>query len=75
MNKFILFLFFILVVSCSSKSSDRYREGNNAGQKSALTVDEEKQLTKDALSDMKKEYPPVNHPALHNHAYYCHGRI
>ncbi len=64
MNKFILLLSLILVVSCSSKSSDRYREGNNAGQKSALTVEQEKQLTKEALNDMKKEYPPVNHPSL-----------
>lgn len=64
MNKFILFVVLILVVSCSSKSSDRYREGNNDGQKSALTVQEEKNLTKEALVDMKKEYPAVNHPAL-----------
>ncbi len=62
---FILFiLFFNLLTACSSKTSDRYREGNNKGQKSALTVEEEKKLTQDALKDMKKEYPPVNHPAL-----------
>lgn len=64
MNKFISFILLLSIVSCSSKSSDRYREGNNSGQKSALTVEEEKQLTKEALVDMKKEYPPVNHPGL-----------
>lgn len=38
---------------CSSKmSSDRYREGDNAGQNVELTVDQEKQLTKEALAEM-----------------------
>lgn len=54
----------ILISACSSKTSDRYREGNNDGQKSALTVEEEKKLTREALNEMKKEYPPVNHPEL-----------
>jgi len=67
MNKIIFVLSLVLLTACSSKSSDRYREANNEGQKSALTVDEEKKLTRDALKDMKKEYPPVNHPALQSY--------
>jgi beta-barrel assembly-enhancing protease len=62
--KNILMLLLILQVACASKTSDRYREGNNAGQKSALTVQEEKDLTKEALTDMKKEFPSANNPAL-----------
>lgn len=31
---------------------------------SALTVAEEKKLSEEALTDMKKEFPPVNNPAL-----------
>ena len=50
--------------ACASKTSDRYREGNNDGQKAALTVAEERKLTQEALTEMKKEYPPVNNPAL-----------
>ena len=65
--KFYLCLCFILLSACSSKTSDRYREGNNEGQKAALTVEEEKKLTREALSEMSKEYPPVNHPALQNY--------
>jgi predicted Zn-dependent protease len=64
MNKILIVISFLLLAACSSKSSDRYREANNKGQKSALTVEEEKKLTQDALKDMKKEYPAVNHPAL-----------
>lgn len=64
MIKTFFVLFLILLSSCSSKSSDRYREGNNDGQKSALTVAEEKKLTQEALVDMKKEFPPAKNPAL-----------
>jgi predicted Zn-dependent protease len=58
------FLSLILLLGCASKTSDRYREGDNKGQKSALTVEEEKKLTKEALSEMKKDYPPVDSPRL-----------
>lgn len=54
----------LFITACSTMTSDRYREGNNVGQKAALTVEEEKKLTKQALTEMSKEYPPVNHPAL-----------
>lgn len=62
--KNVLFLCLILLAACASKSSDRYREGNNKGQKAALTVEEEKKLTQEALPQMKKEFPPANNPAL-----------
>lgn len=57
----------LFITACSSMTSDRYREGNNEGQKAALTVEEEKKLTKEALTEMSKEYPPVNHPALQSY--------
>jgi beta-barrel assembly-enhancing protease len=56
----------ILTVACSGKkSSDRYREGNNEGQVAALTVQEEEKLTKEALAEMKKDFPPVQNKELH----------
>jgi predicted Zn-dependent protease len=59
------FLVFLLTLgACSSKTSDRYREGNNDGQRAALTVEEEKTLTREALSEMRNEYPPAKNPAL-----------
>ena len=62
----VLQFVFLLVtlIACASKTSDRYREGNNEGQEVALSVDEEKQLTKEALAQMSKEYPPAKSPEL-----------
>jgi len=55
----------VLSTGCSSKmNSDRYREGDNAGQNVDLTVDQEKKLTKEALAEMKKDYPPVQNREL-----------
>ena len=53
----------MLLVSCA-KTSDRYREGNNEGQKVALTVEEEKKLTKEALGEMQKEYPAAKNQEI-----------
>lgn len=53
----------MLVVSCA-KTSDRYREGSNKGQTAALTVEEEKKLTKEALPEMMKEYPAAKNKEL-----------
>lgn len=59
-----LTLMFTLISCSSQKSSDRYREGDNAGQNVDLTVEQEKQLTKEALAEMKKDYPPVQNREL-----------
>ncbi len=53
------------MVGCSSKKyADRYREGDNSGQEVELTVDQEKQLTKEALAQMKKEFPAADNKEL-----------
>jgi beta-barrel assembly-enhancing protease len=71
MTKSLLFIFLSLIIllgSCSSKKySDRYREGDNAGQEVALTVEEEKKLTREALAEMKKEYPAAESPELQSY--------
>ena len=61
---YLLALCLILLVACAQKTSDRYREGDNAGQLAALTVEEEKKLTKEALTEMSKEYPPAKNQAI-----------
>lgn len=63
-NIIVQLLITLVLSSCATKSSDRYREGNNDGQMSALTVAEEKKLSEDALKDMAKEFPPAKNPAL-----------
>lgn len=61
-NPLMVILFFM--TACATKTSDRYREGNNDGQKSALTVEQEKKLSEEAMADMSKEFPPAKNPAL-----------
>jgi predicted Zn-dependent protease len=63
-KSWIFFVCLIILSGCASKTSDRYREADNSGQKSALTVEEEKKLTEEALKDMSKEYPPVQNQPL-----------
>lgn len=58
-NKFILVLSILFLISACATEKTRYREGNNEGQKAALNVEEEKKLTQEALSEMKKDYPPA----------------
>lgn len=62
-----LFIASLILVGCASKSSDRYREGDNKGQEVALTVEEEKKLTKEALPEMAKEYPAVRNQRLQDY--------
>lgn len=63
-KKVSIVMLLVLLSGCASKTSDRYREGDNKGQTAALTVDEEKKLTEEALKDMSKEYPPVKDQRL-----------
>lgn len=61
-----ILLLTLLLISCSRgpTTSDRYREGDNSGQISALTVEEERNLSMEALKEMKKDYPPTKDKAL-----------
>ncbi|GAB4022950.1 MAG: hypothetical protein Fur0010_26140 [Bdellovibrio sp.] len=54
----------VLLAACASKSQHRMREGDNTGQVAALTPDEERKLTQEALPEMKKEYPPHSNPEV-----------
>ncbi len=59
-----LLLILVIFAGCATKSSNRYREGDNSGQKADLSVEEEKKLTQEALPEMSKEFPPVKDPEL-----------
>lgn len=48
----------LLLASCATPKT-RYREGDNQGQYTDLSVEDEKQMTKDVLPQMKKDYPPL----------------
>lgn len=53
----------ILLASCAT-SKHRQREGDNQGQNTAMSVEDEKKLTAEALVEMRKDYPPVQDPKL-----------
>ncbi len=60
---FLALICIFFAFGCSTDKT-RYREGSNAGQRVNLTVEQERQLTKDALSEMKKDYPQVKSAQL-----------
>jgi predicted Zn-dependent protease len=47
----------VLVAGCASGEKTRYREGDNSGQATSMTVADEKRMTKEYLPQMYKEYP------------------
>lgn len=53
-----------LLASCATPAQHRQREGDNSGQGTALTVDDEKQMTQEVLPQMRKDYPPLPNPIL-----------
>lgn len=60
-----LFIFcgLVLTIACAPAGS-RYREGSNVGQEAALTPQEEKRLTEEALPKMIKDYPAAKNTEL-----------
>ena len=55
---FLASLPFILS-ACASPKKTRYREGSNQGQKTSITVDDEKKMANDYMPKMFKDYPLV----------------
>lgn len=55
----------ILMAACSSApSKTRYREGDNSGQNTEMTVADELKLTQEVMPQMKKDYPTLQNPEL-----------
>ena len=48
----------ILLASCAT-SRHRQREGDNTGQATSLSVDDEKRMTQQYVPKMRKDYPPL----------------
>lgn len=56
-----------LMAACSTPPQHRQREGDNTGQTTSLTVNDEIKMTKEVLPQMKKDYPTLQNPALQNY--------
>jgi predicted Zn-dependent protease len=49
----------VLLSACATPARTRYREGDNTGQQTKLTVDDERRMTAEVLPQMQKDYPPL----------------
>ena len=50
----------VLLAGCASRSRHRYREGDNTGQETSLTIEDEKTMAREYLPKMRGEYPSYN---------------
>ena len=48
----------VLLAACAS-DGHRTREGDNSGQETELTIEDEKKMTREALPGMQRDYPPL----------------
>ena len=49
----------VILSACASPKKTRYREGDNRGQKTSLTVKDEQKMASDYMPKMLKDYPIV----------------
>lgn len=52
----------LLLAACASVEKSRYREGDNSGQQTSMTVEDEKKMTQEVLPQMRKDYPAFKDP-------------
>lgn len=56
-----------LMASCASVPQSRYREGDNKGQNTELTYEDERQMTNEVLPKMRKDYPPIQNAEMQSY--------
>ncbi len=54
----------LLIAACSTTGKGRMREGDNSGQETVITFEDEKSLTREAMPQIQKEYPPLENPKM-----------
>lgn len=63
-----------LLASCAT-SKHRYREGSNKGQKTSITVNDEKQMAKEYKPQMLKDYPAYQNKYLQDYIQHIGKKI
>lgn len=53
----------MMLAACAT-AQHRQREGDNSGQEIALTVADERKMTREAMAEMGKDYPPLQNPEV-----------
>lgn len=57
----------LLLTACTAKQKTRYREGDNQGQTTQMTYDDERALTSEALPELRKAYPPLRNSEIQDY--------
>lgn len=65
----------LLMAGCQTSSSDRRREGDNTGQNTSMTVEDEKRMTQEVLPQMRKDYPILKNSDVQNYVSQLGNRI
>ena len=65
----------LLLAACATVPKTRYREGDNTGQASALTVDEERKMTSELMPKMQKDYPPLRDTSMQTYIRDLGGKV
>ncbi|MCO5143289.1 MAG: M48 family metalloprotease [Oligoflexia bacterium] len=47
----------LLLAACATTQQHRQREGDNTGQETELTIEDERKMTQEVLPEMQKDYP------------------
>lgn len=67
-RKYFLASLPMLLAACgSSREKTRFKEGDNTGQDTDITVEDEKQMTNEVLPKMIKDYPPIEDSNYQNY--------
>lgn len=56
-----------LMASCATVPQTRHREGDNTGQQTELTYEDEKKMTQEVLPKMRKDYPPIQNSEMQSY--------
>ncbi|MCB1192788.1 MAG: M48 family metalloprotease [Leptospiraceae bacterium] len=56
-----------MLAACATTEKTRTREGDNTGQETEITVEDEKKMTQEVLPQMRKDYPAINNPDMQNY--------
>ena len=65
----------LLLAACASGPQTRLREGDNSGQETEITVEDERRMASEALVEMKKDYPIHKDAELQKYINNIGGRL
>jgi predicted Zn-dependent protease len=64
-----------LMLACGTPSQHRHREGDNTGQTTRLSVEDERRMTQEYLGKMQKDYPPTKDKQLQKYIHNLGSKI